>query len=176
MEREPTMTEETLCTQIALGWALALLVLGWMFSVMITQSALANDGFHELHRDPGLEGLPSVIYMVPFYALMPIYVYLVRFRTRALRWLAVAAAGFKFLMWILHHLWHWYHGTRPDATSHVIDITLHLVGLWVLVKSIQWAKLPPPAREMNKHSVTEEVVSFIVALAVLLVMAVLSTG
>jgi hypothetical protein len=33
---------------------LALLVLGWMFSVMITQSALADDGFRELRHNPGL--------------------------------------------------------------------------------------------------------------------------
>ena len=72
---------------------------------------------------------------------MPIYVYLVSgFRTRALRWVAVAAAVRSFVFRILHHLWHWHCGTRPDATSHVIDITLHLVSLWVLVKSIQWAK------------------------------------
>jgi hypothetical protein len=153
------MTEEALRTQIALGWVLALLVLGWMFSVLITQSALADDGFRELHHDPGLRGLPSLIDTIPFYALMPIYVYLVSgFRTRALRWVAVATAGLGFVFWILHHLSHWHRGTRPDATSHVLDITLHLIGLWVLVRSIQWAKLPPPAREMNKLSVTEEVV------------------
>jgi hypothetical protein len=71
---------------------------------------------------------------------MPIYVYLISgFRARALRWVAVAGAVRSFVFWILHHLWHWHRGTRPDATSHVIDITLHLVGLWVLVKSIQWA-------------------------------------
>jgi hypothetical protein len=159
MKREPTMTEETLRTQVALGWVLALLVVGWMFSVMITQSALAGDGFRELHHDPGLRGLPEVIWTVPFYALMPIYVYLVSgFRTRVLRWVAVGHAGLRFAFWILHHIWHVYRKTRPDFTSHAIDITLHLVNLWVLVKSIQWAKLPPPAHEMNKLSVTEEVV------------------
>lgn len=143
MRIEPTMREETLRTQIAIGSITNLLILCMMFAFMITGSALADNGFRALHRDPGIRGLNMLVYMVPYYALMPIYVYWVSgLRLRFLRWVAVANAGLGFVFWILHHLSHWHFGERPDFGSHVMDLTLHAVGLWVLVQSITWAKLP----------------------------------
>jgi hypothetical protein len=137
------MRDESLRTQISLGWIINLLIGTLMFTFMTIESALADNDFRALRRDPGSEGLKVLVYLVPFYALMPVYVYLVgRFRTRVFRWIAVAMAALAFMFFLLHHLSHWYFGQRPDFSSHVLDLTIHAGGLWVLVNSIKWAKLP----------------------------------
>ena len=143
MTSEPSLREESLRIQIALGWIAILVVLCWIFAIMICESAMANTNFRDLLRDPGVEGLPSLVYIGAFYGLMPLFVYLVTgFRTRIFRWIAVAAAGLGLIFWILHHLSHVYAMTRTTFTSNVLDVTLHALGLWVLVNSIKWAKIP----------------------------------
>lgn len=155
MKHAPTIREESLRTQIALAAITALLTLCWMLVFMITESALADNGFHALHGDPGR--VSSIIFIVPLYALIPVYVYLVgNLRPRVFRWILVALAGLAFVFWILHHLSHWQFGQRPTFGSHIVDLTLHVVGLWMLVNSIKWAKLPPPAREIDRASVAHE--------------------
>ena len=158
MKIQPTMKEETLHTQIALGSITVLVVLCWMLVFMITESALADNNFRSLHRDPGRDTLGIIVYLVPFYALMPIYVYWARhLRFRLFRWIAVVMAGLGVIFWVLHHLSHWQFGQRPTFSSHVVDLTLHAVGLWVFVKSIKWARLPLPVRETSEASVANSV-------------------
>jgi len=134
---------ESLRSQIAVGWITNLLVLTVMLAFMITTSLLTevDTGFRSLRYDPGRAGMRMLTYIVALYALMPVYVALVGgLRSRAWRWLGVAAAAFGFVFLVLHHLAHWRAGQRPDFNSHVLDLTLHLVGIWVLVNSIRWAK------------------------------------
>lgn len=153
MITELTLQEERLRTQIALGSITVLLVLCWMLAFMITESALSDNSFRALQRDPGLNGLSMIVYIVPYYALMPIYVYCVRgFRSRIFRWIAVGMAGLGIVFWLLHHLSHWQFGQRPTFSSHVVDLSLHVVGLWVLISSIRWAKLPVAVRDINSVS------------------------
>lgn len=159
MKTEPTMREESLRTQIALGWTINLVILCMMFIFMIVQSALANNAFHALHRDPGSEGMRMLVYMVPYYALMPLYVFWASgLRWRVLRWIAVASAGLGCAYFMLHHLSHWVLGERPDFNSSVLDLTLHVVGLWVLIKSVKWAKLPVAVPETEKVSLPSNAV------------------
>jgi hypothetical protein len=149
---EPRMREESLRAQISLGWITNLLVGCVMLTFMIIESVLADNDFRDLRIDPGVEGAKgSLVYLLAFYALMPVYVNLVNgIRSRIFRWIAVACAALGFVFFLLHHLSHWYFGARPDFTSHVLDLTLHTVGLWVLVNSVKWAKLPAAVRDTDK--------------------------
>jgi hypothetical protein len=136
--------EESLCQQIALGWTLELALQAMMLGFMIIDSILMDDNFSSLRHDPGPHGAKVLVFPIALYALMPVYVYLVHgIRPRVFRWLAVAVAVLGFLFYILHHLSHWVHGQRPDLSSNVFDITLHLMGLWVVVNSIRWARYRP---------------------------------
>jgi hypothetical protein len=161
MKNEPIMREESLRIQIALGAITALMILCMMLAFMITQSALADNQFEALHRDPGLFGIRMLVYVVPYYALIPVYVYCIgTFRLQVFRWIIVAIAGLGLVFWILHHLSHWRLGSRPDFNSHVMDLTLHVVGLWLLVSSIRWAKLPKlplPVRDQDDASVANNI-------------------
>jgi|SRR5450631_383129 hypothetical protein len=151
MRAEPNVREQSLLAQIGLGWITNLLIMGLMLVFMIIQSVLEKNNFRLLWRDPGFEGLRFLIAMVPCYALMPPFMYLVSgIRWRPLRWMAVVAAALALIVFLLHHLSHWYFGERPDLNSHLQDITLHLVGLWVLVNTIKWARLPFPERAREK--------------------------
>lgn len=137
-------TADLLPAKIALGWIASLLVQTIVMVMMIVETLLreASTGFRSLHIDPGTQGLRMLVYAVAFYALMPVYVFAVRsLRPPAFRWIAVAAsfAGFMFLL--LHHLSHVFFHQRPDFTSNVMDLTLHVIGLWVIVNSIRWARV-----------------------------------
>ena len=139
--------DDTLRDQIALGWVTALCVGCLMFIFMIMEGAIADNHFKMLKFDPGAQGLKVLVYLIPAYALMPVYVCLVHgLRTRAVRWVAVVMATLGLLFFLLHHLSHWYFGSRPDFASHVIDLTLHILGLWVLTNSVRWALMPPSAQ------------------------------
>jgi hypothetical protein len=137
------LQEESLRSQIALGWGLGLLILAIMLQFMTVDSILMDNNFRSLRFDPGREGLKMIVYLIAFYALMPIYVHLVHgLRSRVYRWVGVGLAVLGFLFFLLHHLAHWIYGQRPDFASHVLDLVLHLIGLWVIVSSIRWARFP----------------------------------
>ena len=77
-------------------------------------------------------------------AIMPVFVHLVHgLRTRIGRWFATGAATLGFFYFLLHHLGHMQFGDRPSFTSHVFDLILHAISLWVIINSVKWAKLPP---------------------------------
>ena len=140
------LQEESLRNQIALGWVMELLVVVLTFVVMTIESILMDNGFWSLRMDPG-DSLKWLVYKFGFYALMPIYIHVVHGRkSRFFRWVAVAAAILGFLFYVLHHLSHWQVGQRPDLSSHVLDVVLHLISLWVIFNSIRWARFPRQER------------------------------
>lgn len=141
--------EESLRSQIALGWIADMLVLSFpIFSFQIIRSILteADRGFRTLRFDPGLSGMDILVWILGFYALMPVYVSIVtELRPRLFRWVAVAFAILNFGFNILHQFAHYNAGQKPNLSAHVPDITVHLIMLWVIVNSIRWARIPRPA-------------------------------
>jgi uncharacterized BrkB/YihY/UPF0761 family membrane protein len=138
----------TLPTKIAFGWSLSLLAQTIVLLMMVVKSLLTEvaTNFRSLKYDPSRAGLVMIAYMVAVYALMPLYVFVVdKYKSRGLRWVAVAVAVVAFVFQLLHHLSHWYFGQRPNFSSHVMDLVIHTLGLWVVVHSIRWAKAVAPA-------------------------------
>lgn len=139
--------EESLRGRIALGWVLSLLVVVLMMLFMTIASILMDNEFRSLYNDPGRHGLGVLVHLLGLYAVMPVYVHLVHgLRPRAFRWIAVAMSVFGFIYFLLHHLSHVVANQRPDFTSHVFDLVLHLVSLWVIVNSVRWARFPKPGK------------------------------
>jgi hypothetical protein len=135
------LQQESLRSQIALGWVMQLIVLTIMLQFMTVESILMDNNFRSLRFDPGREGLKMIVYLIALYALMPVYVHLVHgMKPRVYKWIAVGLAVLGFLFFLLHHLAHWTYGQRPDFSSHVLDLVLHLIGLWVIVNSVRWAR------------------------------------
>jgi hypothetical protein len=136
-------SDESLRHQIALGWVIELLLVVLMLVVMIVDSVLMDNNFFSLRMDPGGSLSGWMVFLLGGYALMPVYVHLVHpLAWRGGRWLAVALSAAGFLFFLLHHLAHWQAGQRPTLSSHALDLTLHLVSIWVLATSIRWARRP----------------------------------
>lgn len=141
IKRERVMSRNNYQNQIALGWVSMLLVLILMLLIMTVFSALDDDAFSALRKDPGRGGLRMMTYVVGIYALMPVMTYMIEAtRSAALRWLMAAFAVGNIFFMLLHHLSHWHSGDRPNLNSHFLDLVYHLLGLWVLYCSIQWAR------------------------------------
>ena len=137
------LQEESLRNRIALGWVINLVLVVIMLVLMTIDSILMDDNFRSLRIDPGRRGLGLLVYIFAFYALMPVYIHLVHgIRTSVSRWVAVGLAALGFIYFLLHHLSHWRLGQRPDFTSHVVDLVFHVVSLWVIVNSVNWARFP----------------------------------
>jgi hypothetical protein len=135
------MNQSQYAHRIALGWVSLLTLLLVMLMTMIVFSALDDDGFSALRKDPGRGGIRAMSYVVAVYALMPIFVYIAdKFRSAIVRWALTAVAASSFFFLILHHLSHWHGGDRPNFNSHVIDIAIHAVGLWLVYNSARWAR------------------------------------
>src|SRR5262245_57227678 len=115
--------EESLRSQIALGWIADMLVLNFpIFNFQMIRSILteADRGFRTLRFDPGLAGMDILVWILGLYALMPVYVSIVNeLRPRAFRWIAVAIAILNFGFNILHQLAHYSAGQTPNLASHV---------------------------------------------------------
>ena len=137
--------EEGLRNQIALGWTLKLLIVTIMLLFSTIESILMDNNFATLRMDPG-QSIKWMVYLIAFYALMPVYVHLIHgLRTRIGRWVAVGLAAVGFIYFLLHHLAHWQIGQRPDLSSHVLDLTFHAIAIWVIVNSVRWARFPRAA-------------------------------
>lgn len=134
------LEEESLRSQIGLGWGLGGVALAMTIGFMIVDSSLMDNNFRSLRADPGTS-IEWLVYVFAVFPLMPVYVNLVHgVRPRLLRWLGVAVAGLELVFFLLHHLSHWQLGERPTVSSHVFDVVLEIVLVWVLVNSIKWAK------------------------------------
>ncbi|MGD2115316.1 MAG: hypothetical protein PVG07_09700 [Acidobacteriota bacterium] len=136
--------DESLRQRVALGWALLMLIQTTMLVFMIVESVFDDNDFASLRFDPGPDGLKMIAFVFAVYALMPVVVHLVHGRgNRILRWIVAVLAMLSFFFLLLHHIAHWYYGQRPDLSSHALDTVVHVVGLWLIVSSIQWARSRP---------------------------------
>lgn len=129
---------EYLRQSIAIGWIVLLQLVIVMFIVSILRGAIAND-FTGFAKDPGQLGTNIMIVVFTIYALVPA---LVRtFEWRAFRWFVVAISIFFFLFFIAHQLTHMYVDNTQLNLYHTLDFAHHAVMLWIIVCSIQWARL-----------------------------------
>jgi 4-amino-4-deoxy-L-arabinose transferase-like glycosyltransferase len=155
MSQEETWTDRNnlLMTKIGIGWVTSLLVQTIVLLMVVVNSLLTevDTKFRSLRIDPGSQVLRLLVYLVALYALPPLYIFAVgRFRSKAFRWVGVALAILGFVFNFLHHMAHWYSGQRPDFTAHVMDLILHIIGIWVVINTIRWAKMPAPEGAVTK--------------------------
>jgi len=133
--------DESLRSQVALGWVMNGVVLALTFAFMIIESSVMSNDFRSIRIDPGTT-VKWLAYIVVLYPLMPIYVcFAHERRSRVFRWVAVAAACLGFVFFLLHHLSHWNLGQRPEVSSHVFDVAIEIVSVWVIVQSVRWARI-----------------------------------
>jgi hypothetical protein len=136
--------EENLRNQIALGWVMNGVVLALAFAFLIIESSVMSNDFRSIRIDPGTT-TQWLVYIVALYPLMPIYIYFAHERRwRIFRWVAVAVACLAFVFFLLHHLSHWNLGQRLGVSSHVFDVAIEIVSVWVIVQSVRWAKIRRP--------------------------------
>jgi len=128
-------------SKVAMGWISQLIVILIVLVFAIYQSVYDDDNFAALLADPGSEGFTLLVVITATYALMPYVVYIIQStKVRFLRWIPVAVAALNLLFFFLHHWKHIMNGTRTNLMSHTLDIVLHIIGVWILVYSIRWAR------------------------------------
>lgn len=141
-------TEENLRRSIIVGWINLLQLIVVMFLVSLVRSAIAND-FTSFGKDPGNLGLDIMIVIFSIYAVMPVLVKM--FDARAFRWLLVGVSIFFLLLFIAHQITHMVVDKMPLNIYHLLDFSHHLIMVWVIFCTIQWARLAEVAAPVRSR-------------------------
>jgi len=108
-----------------------------MSTLELTKSAVAGD-FSNFIKDPGTEGLKFLIVIMVIYILMPMLV-----RSIAAHWFRWAVVGITVLftlLWIAHQVHHLVEGDKLFDILQAIDFFHHVLGAWVTVAAVKWAR------------------------------------
>ena len=136
-----TINQESLRQQISIGWIASLLILTVGLEALIVQGLFTDEDLLALRVDPGGPGLVILKYLCAIYVCMAIAVQTPAVRFAFARCALVGFAGLIWVVFVLHHLSHWFYGQRPDFTSHVLDLLHHLTMGWVLYNSIRLSRV-----------------------------------
>ncbi|SRR6266545_2078292 len=141
------LREESLRNQIALGWVMNGVALANAFAFMIIEASVMSNNFRGIRIDPGATA-KWLVFLIALYPLMPIYIHVAHgLKSRLFRWIGVALAALGFIFFLLHHLSHWTQGQRPTPSSHVFDVAIEIISVWVLYNSVRWARFPRERHE-----------------------------
>jgi hypothetical protein len=136
--------DDYLCTQIVHAWIGMFIVFASMLLMQVLQ-LLIDDNVEMLYLDPGISGMKVLISIEAFYAMMMVLTHLVHpvAKLRPLRWLLMVAGLLTWMYFITHHAGHYTQNERPDFFSNVLDLTHHVLGLWLVITSVRWARYSP---------------------------------
>ena len=88
----------------------------------------------------GMQGVKFILVVMAVYAVMPVLI-----RTLSARWFRGTVIGITALMSLFvgaHEVSHLMASDKPFGPLHALDITHHLLGIWVLVAAIAWFRQP----------------------------------
>lgn len=88
----------------------------------------------------GMQGVKFILAVMSIYALMMVLV-----RTLSARWFRFATVGITALMTLFvgaHEVSHLMAEDKPFGLLHALDMTHHILGVWVLVAAVMWARQP----------------------------------
>jgi hypothetical protein len=126
--------------QVAFGWVMVMLTHLVTLVFATLRSIFMDDNFSIIRDDPGTYGLYLLVYVVALYLLMPVLTFMISsLKLAAGRWLMVIFSLASLFFTVLHHLSHWVRGDRSDFNSHVFDLTIHTIGIWLVYSSVRWA-------------------------------------
>jgi len=139
---------DELRSRIAQGWTAMFFMVICGFLSDLIKSAVTAD-FTKWDRDPGPIGLNIVSCVMAIYIFMPVLIRAVK--AQWFRWLVVTLTVFFSLFFVAHQVAHALSGTRPFDIVHVFDFGHHILGIWVTVLAVRWAReeapLPLPVQQ-----------------------------
>lgn len=92
----------------------------------------------EWARHLGMPGVKFILAVMTVYALLPVLV-----RTLAAHWFRYVVVGLTVLMSLFvgaHEVSHLTAGDKPFGLLHLLDLTHHILGIWVTVAAVLWAR------------------------------------
>jgi hypothetical protein len=135
-------TSQRFANIVVQGWTMMFLVFLANLSIdMIKCSVVGDCTAWSAHIGIGGVKLITVIMMI--YTVVPMMV-----RTVSARWIRYAVLPvtmFITLFYIAHELSH--RGDKPFGIYHALDITHHILGVWVLITAVRWIRLKDQLKE-----------------------------
>lgn len=86
----------------------------------------------------GMKGLKFVTTVMAIYAIMPMLV-----KTIADQWFRYFVIGVSVFMTLFvaaHEVSHLLKGDKPWGIAHALDVTHHILGVWVIFAASIWAR------------------------------------
>jgi hypothetical protein len=87
----------------------------------------------------GMTSVYITYVMFSIYILMPFLI--TNISARWFRFFVAGMSMFATLFIATHELSHFLAGNKPFGFSHALDITNHIVGIWVSVVAVKWYRL-----------------------------------
>jgi hypothetical protein len=122
---------------IAQGWVMMFLVFIAVLMMEFVTASVADD--LSIFRNPdGQRMLRVVIFVVMLHALMPLLVW--KLDAAWFRWTVLCITG-VFTVAMIGHQWiHVLRDDRPVGLLNLLDITHHVLGLWVTTAAWRWVR------------------------------------
>ncbi len=86
----------------------------------------------------GMQGVKFILAIMAVYAAMPVLV-----RTFSARWFRYAMVGLTVFMSLFvgaHEASHLVAADKPFGLLHTLDLMHHVLGIWVAVAAVMWAR------------------------------------
>ncbi len=127
---------------LAQGWTLMFMVFTGNLIIDLIKNEIRGNG-PEWAQHLGMPGVKLLLVVMAIYVVMPM---LIRtFDAHLFRLFVVVMSVLMGLFVGAHELSHLAPNDKPFGILHTLDLTHHLLVIWVTVTAIRWVRLGQPA-------------------------------
>ena len=137
-------SSERFRAMVAQGWTLMFMVFVSNLVIDLIKNAVRGDGT-QWAQHLGMPGVQLLLVVMAIYALMPMLV-----RSLSAQWFRFAVVGLTVFMGLFvgaHEISHLNPNDKPFGIFHTLDLTHHVLVIWVTVAAVRWSRQAGETKE-----------------------------
>lgn len=136
---------------VAQGWTLMFMVFVSNLVIDLIKNAVRGDAT-QWAQHLGMPGVQLLLVVMAIYALMPMLV-----RSLSAPWFRFTVVGLTVFMGLFvgaHEISHLSPNDKPFGIFHTLDLTHHVLVIWVTVAAVRWSRQGDESSESLVRSST----------------------